>query len=64
VRECGLDQHEEFFKWYIKFIAHFSRVYDSGAPAYAQSAADWSLNPQNIEEYKKGLPGKSLKFNF
>ena len=64
LRECGLDQHKVFFDWYVKFISHFSSVYDSKAPAYAQAAADWSSNAKNIEDYQKGLPGKSIVFNF
>ena len=34
-RECGLDQHQPFFKFYIGFIAHFGKVYDRDAPAHA-----------------------------
>ena len=34
-RETGLDQHESFFKFYVGFMAHFSRIYDRDAPLYA-----------------------------
>lgn len=48
LREVGLDKYPAFWKWYVGFIAHFVSVYEPQAPAYAEEAADWSLDTLNI----------------
>jgi hypothetical protein len=51
-REAGVfDASPSFGDWYIRFIAHFVRVYEREAPAFARESARWSLSKDNIEEY-------------
>ena len=51
-REIGLfESAPAFMDWYIRFISHFIRIYESSAPAYAMESAMWSSNPINIEHY-------------
>ena len=52
-REAGLgpQQHPVFWNWYKKFLGHFIRVYDRGAPPYVDESAAWSANPKNIIRY-------------
>ena len=52
-RECGLDQHEAFFDWYVKFIGHFIGIYEITAPPYATESAEWSGSERNIERYRE-----------
>lgn len=52
MREAGLfDQSPTFASWYVRFIAHFVRVYESTAPQFARESARWSADPRNIELY-------------
>ncbi len=51
VRERGLAIHEPFWNWLVQFIAHFARVYDSQAPAYALESSEWSAKDENINIY-------------
>lgn len=51
VREAGLSQHAPFWNWYLKFIGHFVRVYESKAPAYVAESAEWSASQSNVHEY-------------
>lgn len=51
-REAGVFQRSPIFEsWYIRFIAHFIRVYESNAPFFARESARWSLDPENIRSY-------------
>lgn len=51
-REAGVfDASPSFADWYIRFIAHFVRVYEREAPAFARESARWSLSQDNIAEY-------------
>jgi len=50
-RECGFAD-TTFWDWFIKFISHFIRVYESTAPPYTVSAAIWSANPDNLAAYE------------
>jgi truncated hemoglobin YjbI len=52
VRECGLDRHAAFWRWYIQFIAHFAAVYDAKAPQYAAVDAEWSASDENLRNYE------------
>lgn len=54
-REEGLLDHPAFASWYVRFIAHFVRVYEATAPAFARSACRWSENPENIRRYKLAM---------
>ena len=52
LRESGLMQKSPSFgDYYLRFIAHFVRVYESSAPAFARDSLRWSENLQNIEAY-------------
>jgi len=52
-RESGLfARSPTFASWYVRFIAHFVRVYESSAPQFARDSARWSADPKNIAAYK------------
>ena len=52
LRESGLmEKSPSFSDYYVRFIAHFVRVYESTAPAFARESLKWSQDPKNIEEY-------------
>ena len=54
LRQSGLlEKSPSFASYYIRFIAHFVRVYESTAPAFARDSLRWSEDPQNIEAYIK-----------
>lgn len=51
-RENGLfDRSPQVADWYVRFIAHFVRVYEHSAPQFARDAARWSAVGENLEEY-------------
>ena len=53
-RETGLLADAAFAEYYVKFIAHFVRVYERGAPQFARTEARWSAGPgapQRIAAY-------------
>mmetsp|Transcript_62639 Transcript_62639/g.87085 ORF Transcript_62639/g.87085 Transcript_62639/m.87085 type:complete len:285 (-) Transcript_62639:24-878(-) len=55
-REVGAFDGEAgktFEDWYVRFIAHFVRVYEGLAPPFARESARWSLNPENTRQYLK-----------
>jgi hypothetical protein len=62
-----LTKSPSFADYYVRFIAHFVRVYESTAPPFARESLRWSEDPSNIEEYiangreMKGVLGLSLK---
>eukprot|EP00937_MAST-01D_sp_MAST-1D-sp2_P001341 g1341.t1 len=52
-REEGLfAASPRFAEWYVRFIGHFVRIYESTAPQFARESARWSENPQNIADYE------------
>jgi truncated hemoglobin YjbI len=52
LRESGLMQSSpSFVDYYVRFIAHFVRVYEGSAPQFARDSFRWSANPANIEKY-------------
>jgi hypothetical protein len=60
LRESGLvAQSPSFADYYIRFIAHFVRVYESKAPVFARDSRRWSANPENIDRYLKD--GRQMK---
>jgi hypothetical protein len=60
LRESGLmEKSPSFVDYYVRFIAHFVRVYESTAPPFARDALRWSADPQNIEEYIRN--GREMK---
>ena len=56
-RSEGLfDRSPRFAEWYVRFIGHFVRIYESTAPAFARESARWSEDQRNIEAYLQGGP--------
>jgi hypothetical protein len=54
LRESGiLEKSPSFADYYVRFIGHFVRVYESTAPAFAREAFRWSEDPSNIEKYNR-----------
>lgn len=52
LRESGMiEQSPSFADFYVRFIGHFVRVYETTAPNFARDSFRWSANPANIEEY-------------
>ena len=52
MREAGLlESAPSFADYYVRFIAHFVRVYESTAPAFARDSLRWSSDPKNIQKY-------------
>lgn len=52
LRESGLMQKSPAFAdYYVRFIAHFVRVYERTAPVFARDSLRWSANPHNIQTY-------------
>ena len=52
VREVGLfDKSPTFESWYIRFLAHFVRVYERAAPAFAKDSFRWSADEGNLAAY-------------
>ena len=52
LRESGIiEQSPSFADYYVRFIGHFVRVYESTAPNFARDSFRWSANPSNIQEY-------------
>ena len=52
MREAGLmESAPAFCDYYVRFIGHFVRVYESTAPAFARDSLRWSEDPSNITKY-------------
>ena len=52
LRESGIiEQSPSFTDYYVRFIGHFVRVYESTAPNFARDSFRWSASPSNIETY-------------
>jgi hypothetical protein len=52
MRESGImEKSVSFANYYVRFIAHFVRVYESTAPAFACDSLRWSEDPANIQAY-------------
>lgn len=55
-REAGLFELSPTFEdWYIRFIAHFMRVYERLAPQFARESARWAANTTLVEQYEQSL---------
>ena len=51
-RESGVfDLSPTFEDWYIRFIAHFVKVYERLAPPFARESFRWSNDTNNVEKY-------------
>lgn len=51
-KEVGVFQRSPTFEsWYVRFIAHFVRVYEGKAPPFARESFRWSMSTENIEAY-------------
>jgi hypothetical protein len=52
MREVGLEKlSPSFVDYYVRFLGHFVRVYESHAPAFARESFRWSADPDNIKKY-------------
>ena len=52
MRESGLMEFSpSFADYYVRFIAHFVRVYESSAPMFARDSLRWSADTKNIQTY-------------
>jgi hypothetical protein len=45
------EEHPVFMDYYVRFIAHFIRIYSSGAPPFVRESVRWSADPANVEQY-------------
>ena len=51
-KEVGVFQRSPTFEsWYVRFIAHFVRVYEREAPPFARESCRWSSSEENIQAY-------------
>lgn len=54
MRESGImEKSPSFADYYVRYLGHFVRVYESSAPLYARDSLRWSANPKNTENYKR-----------
>merc|ERR1712157_524965 len=52
MRESGMmEKSPSFADYYVRFIGHFMRVYESSAPPFARDSLRWSADPANLKEY-------------
>lgn len=60
MRESGMmEKSPSFADYYVRFIGHFVRVYESSAPSFARDSLRWSATPTNLKEYVAN--GNSMK---
>ena len=51
-RESGIFEASPTFEdWYVRFIAHFVKVYERLAPPFARDSFRWAKDANNIEQY-------------
>lgn len=54
MRESGImEKSPTFADYYVRFIGHFVKVYESSAPMFARDSFRWSANPENIAKYQR-----------
>lgn len=46
-----MEKSPTFCDYYVRFLGHFIRVYESSAPAFARESLRWSADPKNIANY-------------
>mmetsp|Transcript_28041 Transcript_28041/g.43164 ORF Transcript_28041/g.43164 Transcript_28041/m.43164 type:complete len:281 (+) Transcript_28041:49-891(+) len=52
MRQAGLvEESPSFCDFYVRFIGHFVRVYEQGAPTFARDSFRWSGDPANTTRY-------------
>lgn len=52
MREAGLQElSPSFVDYYVRFIGHFVRVYETTAPMFARDSFRWSADHANIQRY-------------
>ena len=52
MRESGLlESNPSFADYYVRFIAHFVRVYENTAPVFARDSLRWSADTTKIQAY-------------
>lgn len=59
-RETGLLAHPTFADWFVRFIAHFMRVYERTAPQFARESLRWSESQANIDLYLASKKRRTL----
>lgn len=60
LRESGLlESSPSFADYYVRFIAHFVRVYENTAPVFARDSLRWSADAINIQNYLNN--GRKMK---
>jgi len=52
-REEGLLENASFSDWFLYFIAHFVRIYEGAAPAWAEESMEWSARSENVHAYDR-----------
>jgi len=53
LRESGLmEKSPTFSNYYVRFIGHFVRIYESTAPQFARDSFRWSASEENIKTYE------------
>lgn len=52
-RDEGLDNHPQFWEWYVDFISDFICIYEWSAGRYGHADADWSAEEANTAAYVK-----------
>merc|ERR1712012_1308341 len=54
LRASGMmERSPSFADYYVRFISHFVRVYETTAPAFARDSLRWSADPANVQRYIK-----------
>jgi hypothetical protein len=52
MRESGIiEKSPSFADYYLRFLGHFVRVYESSAPMFARDSLRWSADPKNTDTY-------------
>lgn len=52
MRESGMmEKSPAFVDYYVRFIAHFVRVYETTAPLFARESFRWSASPKSVDRY-------------
>lgn len=60
MRESGIiEKSPSFADYYVRFIGHFVRVYESLAPLFARDSFRWSANEDNLKRYREN--GRQMK---
>jgi hypothetical protein len=53
LRDCGHGEDSPFFRYMLKFVAHFIAIYEQTARQFTLLEARWSHDPRNLEIYER-----------